>query len=143
LIERRGKLLHRLPVEGVALVGTVEPHGRDVVGTFDLDASHAAVYDGGVLPEPSSFTFRGRKICYREYGSGPRVVVLTHGLLMDSRMYQKLAPALAARGNRVITVDMLGHGSSAQPYEMTEYSMPQFGRDIVALLDHQQAVRQH
>ncbi len=89
-----------------------------------------------MLPEPKSFTFRGRRISYREYGSGPRVVVLTHGLLMDNRMYTKLAPALAERGNRVITVDMLGHGLSAQPYEMTEYSMPQFGRDIVALLDH-------
>jgi pimeloyl-ACP methyl ester carboxylesterase len=31
---------------------------------------------------------------------------------------------------------MLGHGTSAQPHEMTEYSMPQFGRDVIALLDH-------
>jgi pimeloyl-ACP methyl ester carboxylesterase len=89
-----------------------------------------------MLPEPQSFTFRGRRIAYREYGAGPRVIVLTHGLLMDSRMYTKLAPALAERGNRIITVDMLGHGASAQPHEMTEYSMPQFGRDLVALLDH-------
>ena len=89
-----------------------------------------------MLPEPKSFTFRGRRIAYREYGSGPRVVVLTHGLLMDNRMYTNLAPVLAERGHRVITVDMFGHGQSAQPYEMTEYSMPQFGRDVVALLDH-------
>ena len=91
---------------------------------------------GPMLPEPVSFTFRGRRISYREYGSGPRALVLTHGLLMDNRMYTRLAPALAERGHRVITVDMLGHGASAQPYEMTEYSMPQFGRDVVALLDH-------
>jgi pimeloyl-ACP methyl ester carboxylesterase len=61
---------------------------------------------------------------------------MTHGLLMDGRMYSKLAPAVAARGHRVITVDMLGHGSSDQPREMTAYSMPQFGRDVIALLDH-------
>jgi pimeloyl-ACP methyl ester carboxylesterase len=83
-----------------------------------------------------SFTHRGRRISYREYGSGPRVIVLTHGLLMDGRMYTALAPALAAHGHRVITVDMLGHGSSDQPHDMRAYSMPQFGHDVIALLDH-------
>ena len=85
---------------------------------------------------PASFTHRGRRIGYREYGSGPRVLVMTHGLLMDSRMYTKLAPKVAARSHRVITVDMLGHGVSDQPHDMTAYSMQQFGRDVVALLDH-------
>jgi pimeloyl-ACP methyl ester carboxylesterase len=94
-----------------------------------------------MLPLPQSFSFRGRRISYREYGSGPRVVVLTHGLLMDNRMYTRLAPALADKGHRVITVDMLGHGESAQPHEMTSYSMPQFGRDVVALLDHLQVTQ--
>lgn len=82
------------------------------------------------------FTHRGRRIGYRSYGHGPRLIVLTHGLLMDGRMYTKLAPTLAARGNRVVCVDMLGHGVSDQPHDMTAYGMPQFGRDIVALLDH-------
>jgi len=84
----------------------------------------------------SSFTYRGRRIAYREHGAGPRVVVLTHGLLMDRRMYTHLAPVLAERGHRVITVDMLGHGDSDQPHDMTAYSMPRFGADVVALLDH-------
>ncbi len=88
------------------------------------------------VPSAASFSYRGRRISYCEYGEGPRVVVLTHGLLMDRRMYTKLAPTIAARGHRVITVDMLGHGASDQPYEMTAYSMQQFGRDLVALLDH-------
>jgi len=84
----------------------------------------------------ASFTHHGRRICYGEYGSGARPIVLIHGLLMDSRMYGKLAPMLAAHGHRVITIDMLGHGASAQPHAMTDYSMPQFGRDVIALLDH-------
>ena len=84
----------------------------------------------------SSFTYRGRRIGYCEHGSGPRAIVLIHGLLMDSRMYTKLAPTLAAHGHRVIIADMLGHGTSDQPHEMTAYSMPQFGRDVIALLDH-------
>jgi len=83
-----------------------------------------------------SFTHRGCRISYHEHGGGPRVLVLIHGLLMDSRMYTRLAPALATRGHRVITVDMIGHGASDQPHAMTEYSMPQFGRDVIALLDH-------
>ena len=84
----------------------------------------------------ASFTHRGRRIGFHEHGSGARAIVLTHGLLMDSRMYTRLAPTLAEEGHRVITVDMLGHGTSAQPHAMTEYSMPQFGHDVVALLDH-------
>ena len=84
----------------------------------------------------ASFTHRGRRIDYHEHGSGSRVLVLIHGLLMDSRMYTRLAPTIAARGHRVITVDMIGHGASDQPHAMTEYSMPQFGRDVIALLDH-------
>ena len=72
----------------------------------------------------ASFTHRGRRIGYAEHGSGPRAIVLTHGLLMDRRMYTRLAPALAAAGHRVITVDMLGHGASDQPHEMTACSTP-------------------
>jgi len=90
----------------------------------------------GAASPYSSFTYRGRRIGYCEHGSGPRAIVLIHGLLMDSRMYTRLAPTLAAHGHRVILADMLGHGTSAQPHAMTEYSMPQFGRDAIALLDH-------
>lgn len=89
-------------------------------------------------PREESFTHHGRRISYCEWGSGSRAIVLTHGLLMDRRMYGKLAPVLAAHGHRVITVDMLGHGMSDQPHDMTAYSMPQFGADVIALLDHLQ-----
>ncbi|MEZ4325205.1 MAG: alpha/beta hydrolase [Polyangiales bacterium] len=88
------------------------------------------------LPEPRTFDHGGRRIAYRELGSGPRVIVLVHGLLMDVRMFTLLAPTLAAAGNRVILCDMLGHGASEQPHDMGAYSMPQFGADVIALLDH-------
>lgn len=89
-------------------------------------------------PAPVQVALRARRIAYREYGSGPRVLVLTHGLLMDNRMYTRLGPVLAAAGNRVIAVDMLGHGEADQPHDMTAYSMQQFGRDVIGLLDHLQ-----
>ena len=85
---------------------------------------------------PATFTHQGRRIAYRVHGTGARVVVLIHGLLMDGRMFANLAPVLAARGHRVVTVDMLGHGASDQPHDMMAYSMPQFGRDVIALLEH-------
>lgn len=88
------------------------------------------------LPECRHFTNSGRQIAYRDIGAGSRVVVLIHGLLMDGRMFAKLAPTLADAGYRVIAVDMLGHGASDQPHDMTRYSMPQFGADVIALLEH-------
>lgn len=84
----------------------------------------------------SDFVHRGLRISYREYGAGPRVVVLIHGLLMDGSMFVKVAPELAARGHRVITVDLPGHGASDQPPDMSLYSMAAFGGDVIALLDH-------
>jgi pimeloyl-ACP methyl ester carboxylesterase len=95
-----------------------------------------ALTGGGDAPALRSFASRGYRLSYREYGAGARVVVLTHGLLMDHRMYTRLAPTLARAGHRVIAVDMLGHGASQQPHDMTAYSMQQYGRDVLALLDH-------
>ncbi|HET7785620.1 MAG TPA: alpha/beta hydrolase [Myxococcales bacterium] len=84
----------------------------------------------------SDFVHRGLRISYREYGAGPQALILIHGLLMDGSMFVKVAPALAARGQRVITVDLPGHGASDQPPDMSLYSMQGFGGDVVALIDH-------
>jgi len=88
------------------------------------------------LPAPQTFLFEGKRLSFREYGTGNRTLVLTHGLLMDDRMYTALGPALAAAGHHCITVDMLGHGASDQPHDMTAYSMTRFGTGVIALLDH-------
>jgi pimeloyl-ACP methyl ester carboxylesterase len=83
-----------------------------------------------------SFKHEGRRIAYQEYGDGPRSCVLIHGLLLSQKMHRPLARALAKRGNRVITVDLLGHGRSERPRDMNAYSMDQFAGQVVALLDH-------
>ena len=82
------------------------------------------------------FAHDGRELAYSVYGAGPRVCVLLHGLLFSRRMHEPLAAALAARGNRVVTLDLLGHGESARPADMQHYGMGFFARDVVALLDH-------
>lgn len=81
------------------------------------------------------FRFNGQRIAYADYGEGDRVLVLAHGLLMNRHMYDNLAPELASRGFRVITVDLLGHGASDKPADMRAYNMPTFGDQLAALID--------
>jgi pimeloyl-ACP methyl ester carboxylesterase len=82
------------------------------------------------------FRHGGHRLAYTVYGEGPRPVVLLPGLLFSQRMHVPLATELAERGNRVITLDVLGHGKSDRPNDMREYSMVQFAEQTVALLDH-------
>jgi pimeloyl-ACP methyl ester carboxylesterase len=91
---------------------------------------------GMVTSTAHTFDDSGRRLAYTEYGTGPRVTVMLHGLLLSQKMHVRLAEALAERGNRVVTLDLLGHGASDRPQDMTQYSMPEFGREVVALLDH-------
>jgi pimeloyl-ACP methyl ester carboxylesterase len=83
-----------------------------------------------------AFHYEGHRIEYDSYGEGEKAIVLIHGLLMNRHMFDRLAPELASRGNRVVCVDMLGHGTSDRPEDLRLYSMPLFARQIAALLDH-------
>jgi pimeloyl-ACP methyl ester carboxylesterase len=104
----------------------------------------------------SSFRFKGQRIAYTEFGGGPaevnpgggrgrtarsssahaRPLILVHGLLLSQEMHRPLAEDLAARGNRVITIDLLGHGQSDRPRDMWRYSMAFFAAQILGLMDH-------
>jgi pimeloyl-ACP methyl ester carboxylesterase len=85
---------------------------------------------------PSFFEHEGRRLAYTVYGEGPRTTVLLHGLLLSQKMHRPLARALAREGNRVVTLDLLGHGRSDRPRDMAAYSMPFFGEQVIGLLDH-------
>jgi pimeloyl-ACP methyl ester carboxylesterase len=82
------------------------------------------------------FELEGHRLVYDEYGDGDRVVVLLPGLLFSRKMHGPLAESIAARGHRVVCLDLLGHGDSDRPPEMPNYSMTIFGRQAIALLDH-------
>jgi pimeloyl-ACP methyl ester carboxylesterase len=82
------------------------------------------------------FEFEGHRLVYDDYGDGDRVVLLLPGLLFSRKMHRPLAEAIAGRGHRVLCLDLLGHGDSDRPHEMTNYSMTIFGRQALALLDH-------
>jgi pimeloyl-ACP methyl ester carboxylesterase len=105
-----------------------------------------------------SFRYQGQRIAYTEFGGGPaavtsgggrgrtaksspahdRPLILLHGLLLSQEMHRPLAEDLAARGNRVITLDLLGHGKSDRPRDMWRYSMAFYGEQVIALMDHLQ-----
>ena len=102
------------------------------------------------------FKYEGQRFAYTEFGGGPaavtpagsrgrtarsasaasRPLILLHGLLLSQEMHRPLAEALAAHGNHVITLDLLGHGQSDRPRDMWRYSMPGFAKEVVALMDH-------
>jgi pimeloyl-ACP methyl ester carboxylesterase len=104
------------------------------------------------------FEFDKQQIAFTEFGGGPaavtaagvrgrtarsasasqRTLILLHGLLLSQNMHRPLAEDLAARGNRVITIDLLGHGASERPRDMWRYSMAACGEQVVALMDHLQ-----
>ena len=82
------------------------------------------------------FDFDGHRLAYTIYGSGNRPVVLLHGQLLSQTMQEALAKSLAERGQRVINMDLLGHGKSDRPDDMSLYSMGQYAEQVLALLDH-------
>jgi pimeloyl-ACP methyl ester carboxylesterase len=88
------------------------------------------------MPKTRRFQFEGHRLVFDEYGEGKRPVLLMPGLLFSRRLNGPLAEALAARGHRVLCLDLLGHGDSDRPEEMWEYSMPIFGSQALGLLDH-------
>src|SRR6266702_3204803 len=83
-----------------------------------------------------TFGYQGHRLSYTVHGEGPRPTVLLPGLLLSQKMQTPLARTLAKKGNTVITLDPLGHGQSDRPRQMWRYSMTEFARQTVALLDH-------
>jgi pimeloyl-ACP methyl ester carboxylesterase len=92
--------------------------------------------DGYPDPPMAFFGFDGQRLAYTVYGHGSRTTVLLPGLLLSQQMQAPLARELAARGNRVVTLDPLGHGQSDRPQELWRYSMSSFAMQTIALLDH-------
>jgi pimeloyl-ACP methyl ester carboxylesterase len=86
------------------------------------------------------FTYDGFKIAYEERGpegsAEDRPMVLIHGLLLSRRHHYPLADTFAEAGNRVILIDLLGHGESDRPQHSRYYTMELFSHQVAGLLDH-------
>jgi pimeloyl-ACP methyl ester carboxylesterase len=74
----------------------------------------------------------GLSLYYEEHGSGEPLVLL-HGGVAGSEIFNPLLPALAA-GRRIITVDLQGHGRTA---EIDRPLRPELlADDVAALIEH-------
>jgi pimeloyl-ACP methyl ester carboxylesterase len=87
------------------------------------------------------FIHDGFKISYEQRGATrgaahERPLVLIHGLLLSRKHHYPLADVLADNGNRIILIDLLGHGESDRPQHSRYYTMELFSHQVVALLDH-------
>ena len=82
------------------------------------------------------FVFQGIKLSYEVHGTGPQILVYLHGLLLDRYLNRPLANALAQAGNRIVLLDLPGHGMSDKPRHAAMHRMDTYADCVVALLDH-------
>ena len=75
------------------------------------------------------------QLSYEVYGSGDRVLVWLHALLFDANLGRALARKLAAQGNRVVLLDLLGHGQSQKPRDAGAHRMDLYAEQVLCLLD--------
>jgi len=75
------------------------------------------------------------RLNYEVYGSGDRVLIWLHGILLDANLSRGLARALAAKGNRVVLLDLLGHGRSDKPRHSGPHRMDLYADQVLCLLD--------
>jgi pimeloyl-ACP methyl ester carboxylesterase len=86
--------------------------------------------------EVGTFESQGVELYYEVHGHGPRVLVFMHGILMDSSMNRRLAVDLAKLGNRVVLLDLPGHGHSEKPKRASFHRMDTYAEHVLALMDH-------
>ncbi len=83
-----------------------------------------------------SFEVEGLRLHYEDYGTGPQVLIFLHGILLDTQMNRRLASDLVATGNRVVLLDLPGHGQSDKPRHASVHRIDSYAHYVVALLDH-------
>ncbi|HIP27509.1 MAG TPA: alpha/beta hydrolase [Flavobacteriaceae bacterium] len=81
---------------------------------------------------PNTFIYKKTNISFTDIGKG-NVVVLLHGFLENSTMWDKITPILSKK-NRVITIDLLGHGNSENLSYV--HTMEDQAQMVKAVLNH-------
>ena len=76
-------------------------------------------------------TLDGARIHYVNYGKGSEALILIHGWTMNEDNWRDQATEFAKR-NRVIAIDLPGHGKSDKP--QVTYSMDFFARAVAAVM---------
>src|SRR5262245_25545631 len=75
------------------------------------------------------------RMAFVEWGdpANPRVLICAHGLTRSRRDFDDLARALAD-DYRVVCPDVVGRGQSDWLTDPTQYSLPQYGADMLTLI---------
>ena len=129
--------LHRLLFFAVALAVALS-------GRFDATVARTNQTRAGTSPAPTNSnneksatgesrftTLDGARIHYVNYGKGSEALVLIHGWTCNLDNWRDQVPDFAKR-NRVIAIDLPGHGQSDKP--QITYSMDLFARAVEAVL---------
>jgi pimeloyl-ACP methyl ester carboxylesterase len=136
LIRGRGSNQHRLLYFAVTLVFAL------VIGTSSAFEEHPLA---GTNPAPANSTnadksangqsrfatLDGARVHYVNYGKGSEALVLIHGWTQNIDAWRDNISDFAMR-NRVIAIDLPGHGQSDKP--QITYSMDLFARAVDAVL---------
>jgi pimeloyl-ACP methyl ester carboxylesterase len=119
--------IHRLLLLLVALVlaFALAPSSR-----FEVAAVQGK-NNQGAAGESRFTTLDGARIHYVNYGKGSEALVLIHGWTMNVDNWRDQAAEFAKR-NRVIAIDLPGHGQSDKP--QLSYSMDHFARAVDAVM---------
>ena len=74
----------------------------------------------------------GTPVAYEVHGGGEPTLILVHGWSCDARYWREQLGHFTGR-NRIVTVDLAGHGHSGVGRE--DYTMRSFGEDVRAVAD--------
>jgi pimeloyl-ACP methyl ester carboxylesterase len=75
----------------------------------------------------------GTELSYRVIGDGPIDVLLVHGWMASSAVYDDFLEALGTDGVRLVVPDLRGAGRSGRPEG--GYTIEQYARDVLAVAD--------
>lgn len=102
-----------------------------ISGRIELTAAGPIADEKTPAGESKFATLDGAKVHYVNYGSGSDALVLVHGWTQSVDSWRDQIPDFAKR-NRVIAIDLPGHGKSDKPE--TKYTMDLFARAIDAVM---------
>lgn len=109
-----------------ALAGTGPAPTRDAT-----NAASTTPQDKTPTAESRFAKLDGARIHYVNYGKGKEALVLIHGWTMNADNWRDNIPDFAKR-NRVIVIELPGHGQSDKP--QVTYSMDYFARAVDAVM---------
>jgi pimeloyl-ACP methyl ester carboxylesterase len=84
-------------------------------------------------PPDQFIDVNGQKTRYWALGDQASVVVLIHGISCSVLEWEHVIDALS-KSNRVIALDLIGHGLTDKPSEL-DYSMTDFAKHVLAFMD--------